>query len=141
MYLIFHTNIIPITLDAHVIIDENMHTIWFEYLALSVYLLSPSVLKETTRNSKCKVHAPNQFLYPLILSLHQLHVGNSKRRFYTGIMIESIKMKFMFLENLIDFINCTHKIVFYHDVSCLNTKSPFDVILNTVLVQLCGINS
>ena len=55
MYLIFHTNIIPITLDAHVIIDENMHTIWSEYLALSVYLLSP----ENTRSSKCKVHAPN----------------------------------------------------------------------------------
>ena len=55
IYLFFHTNIIPITLDAHVIIDENMHTIWFEYLALSVYLLSP----ENTRKPKCKVHAPN----------------------------------------------------------------------------------
>ena len=52
MFLIFHTNIIPMSLDAHVIIDENMHTIWFEYLALSVYLLSPENTRKS-RNAKC----------------------------------------------------------------------------------------
>ena len=68
IYLIFHTNIIPLTLDAHVIIDRNMHTIWFEYLALSVYLLSPVLGKYTKleMQSACSqlVFIPSNFISP-----------------------------------------------------------------------------